>query len=412
MRRLVMVVAAALVACGPVPVSGDAGLDDDAGVVSDAGLLLDAGSSDAGGSMDAGTQDAGVLDAGLAMDAGAVDAGSLDAGGFDAGSDDAGSFDAGVVDAGSLDAGSSDAGSIDAGGALPDAGRDAGTQLVDAGSICGRCTTYGPVRSLGPVGITELSGLAASQKNPGILYAHDDSGGPASLTIMSTLGATVGQLVVMGSMNVDWEDLALGPCPAGSCLYVGEIGDNGASGATPTVVYRVTEPTIAAGTMPGMLTATAERLELQYPNNAHFDAETLLVHPTTGDVYIVSKHTFGTKSSAYKATAPLSATSINVMTRVAMLAVPDGLDLPLTGGDIDPCGNTLLLRSYSTLYQFVLPANATSFDAIFTAPFTRVPVSPFPGGEAQGEAVCWRPGGGYYTASEGQAQQLHFVGCL
>lgn len=405
-----MLVAAAFIACGPVPVSGDAGLDDDAG---DAGLLLDAGSSDAGGSMDAGTQDAGVLDAGLAMDAGTRDAGLLDAGSLmDAGNPDAGPFDAGASDSGVSDAGSTDSGTSDAGGALPDAGRDSGTPAVDAGSICGRCTAYGPVRSLGQVGITELSGLAASQKNPGILYAHDDSGGPASLTIMSTLGATVGQLVVMGSMNVDWEDLALGPCPTGSCLYIGEIGDNGASGATPTVVYRVTEPTIAAGTMPGMLTATAERLELQYPNNAHFDAETLLVHPTTGDVYIVSKHTFGTKSSAYKATAPLSSTSLNVMTRVAMLAVPDGLDLPLTGGDIDPCGNTLLLRSYSTLYQFVLPANATSFDAIFTAPFTRVPVSPFPGGEAQGEAVCWRPGGGYYTASEGQAQQLHFVGCL
>ena len=27
-----------------------------------------------------------------------------------------------------------------------------------------------------------------------------------------------------------------------------------------------------------------------------------------------------------------------------------------------------------------------------TAPFTRVPVSPFPAGEAQGESVCWNPG--------------------
>jgi len=386
MRRLFMVMVSALLACGPVPVGGDAGFE------ADAGTLRDAGSTDAGASMgdaglvtDAGNQDAGlfdggVTDAGLAMDAGAQDAGVFDAGFFDAGS----------VDAGLVDAGSS----------------------VDAGSVCGRCSRYGPVTNLGPIGIIELSGLAASQKNPGILYAHDDSGGPAALTIMSSVGATVGQLVVMGSMNIDWEDLALGPCPTGSCLYIGEIGDNAASGATPTVVYRVTEPTIAAGTMPGMLTATAERFELQYPNNAHADAETLMVHPTTGDVYVVSKHTFGTKSSAYKAAAPLSSTSLNVMTRVAMLAVPDGLDLPLTGGDIDPCGTTMLLRSYSTLYQFVLPPNATSFDAIFTAPFTRVPVSPFPAGEAQGEAVCWRPGGGYSTASEGMAQQLHFVGCL
>ena len=390
MRRLLTVLVGALVACGPVPIGVDAGLDGGS-LVTDAGVSNDAGTtSDAGTTLDAGAPDAGSLDAGPGSDAGSLL--------------DAGPTDAGLVDAGNPDAG--DAGS----GA--DAGRDAGAPVVDAGSVCGRCARYGPVMNLGQVGIIELSGLAASQQNPGILYAHDDSGGPASLTIMSTVGATVGQLVVMGSMNIDWEDLALGPCPTGSCLYIGEIGDNGASGATPKVVYRVTEPTIAAGTMPGMLTATAERFELQYPNNAHSDAETLMVHPMTGDVYVVSKHTFGTKSSAYKAAAPLSSTSINVMTRVAMLAVPDALDLPITGGDIDPCGNTMLLRSYSTLYQFVLPANATSFDAIFTAPFTRVPVSPFPAGEAQGEAVCWRPGGGYYTASEGMAQQLHFVGCL
>ena len=48
----------------------------------------------------------------------------------------------------------------------------------------------------------------------------------------------------------------------------------------------------------------------------------------------------------------------------------------------------------------VLPAGASSFDAIFTAPFSRVPVAAFPVGEAQGESVCWNPGGGYFTAVE------------
>lgn len=419
-------------ACGPVPVDPDGGSstpDDggpraDAGLTTDgggtdagtldAGLIIDAGTSDAGPVIDAGAEDAGLItdagsDAGLIIDAGAEDAGLI----IDAGAEDAGLIIDGGPDAGPIiDAGSDagliiDAGMSDGGSSL-DAGP--GFVLPDGGSVCGRCAAYGSVTNMGMIGLVELSGLAASRMNPGVLYAHDDSGGPASLTIMRTNGATIGTLALMNATNLDWEDLALGPCPTGTCLYVGEIGDNANANLT-YAVYRVPEPVIAPGTMPGMLIANAERFELAYPNGLKTDAETLLVHPVTGDVYVVSKRQFGSKSSAYKAAAPLAPVSPNVMTLVASMAVPDGLDLPITAGDIDPCGTTLLLRSYSTLYQFVLPANAASFDAIFTAPFSRVPVASFPAQEAQGEAVCWNPGGGYFTASEGQLQQLHFVGC-
>ena len=389
----------------------DAGVTVDAGVFLDAGAMMDAGSTiDAGVTMDAGsTIDAGVmmdagslLDAGVMMDAGSViDAGVV----MDAGS----TIDAGVMmDAGStIDAGvTMDAGStIDAGVTV-----DAGFTLPDGGSICGRCSSYGSVQSMGMISLNEISGLAASRQNPGVLYGHNDSGGAAALTVMRTNGATIGTINLMGATNLDWEDMAIGPCPAGTCLYVGEIGDNGSSNLS-YAVYRVTEPVIPAGMSLGTVTLPAERFELAYPNNLKTDAETLLIHPVSGDLYIVSKQQFGTKSTAYKATAPLLPVSPNVMTRISMMAVPDGLDLPITGGDIDPCGTTLLLRSYSVLYQFVLPAAASSFDAIFTAPFTRVPVSPFPAGEAQGESVCWNPGGGYFTASEGASQQLHFVAC-
>ncbi len=394
------------VGCGPVPVEVDGGLTVDAGRTADGGV----GSADAG--PDAGGADAGFSDAGF-VDAGFVDAGFVDAGAIDAGEDGGGGldastpFDGGVtIDAGGLvDAGPFDGGSGDAG-----ARSDAGLALPDGGSICGRCTTYGAVQNMGPIGLLELSGLAASRLNAGVLYAHNDSGGAASITIMRTSGATIGELALTNATNLDWEDLAVGPCPTGSCLYVGEIGDNGSSNLSYSV-YRVAEPVVPATGMAGTLMVTAERFELAYPNGLKTDAETLMIHPISGDLYIVSKQQFGTKSSAFKAVAPLAPVTPNVMTRVAMLAVPDGLDLPITGGDIDPCGTSILLRSYSTLYQFVLPTNATSFDAIFTAPFSRVPVASFPGQEAQGEAVCWNPGGGYFTASEGQLQQLHFVGC-
>ena len=117
------------------------------------------------------------------------------------------------------------------------------------------------------------------------------------------------------------------------------------------------------------------------------------------------------KSAVYKATAPLSFATPAVMTKVADLAVPDGSDLPLTGGDIDPCGTSVLLRSYSAIYQLT---GTGSFDAIFTGAFTRVPSPPLSlsaSAELQGEAITWMPAGGYLTVSEGASQTLHRVSC-
>ena len=50
-------------------------------------------------------------------------------------------------------------------------------------------------------------------------------------------------------------------------------------------------------------TAPAERLSLRYPDGPH-DAETLLVDPRRGDLYLVTKRADG-RSGVYRAAAPL-----------------------------------------------------------------------------------------------------------
>ncbi len=159
---------------------------------------------------------------------------------------------------------------------------------------------------------------------------------------------------------------------------------------------------------------TFERLDLQFPNGEKHDSETLMVHPLTGDLYVVIKTGFTKKSAVFKASAPLSALATNPLVKIADLAVPAGLDLPITSGDIHPCGTAVLLRAYNTVYQFELPPGS-AFDTVFTSSFTRVPAPPVglgPSDENAGEAISWSPDGrGYFTASEGANQQLHFVGC-
>lgn len=104
---------------------------------------------------------------------------------------------------------------------------------------------------------------------------------------------------------------------------------------------------------------------------------------------------------------------VNLLTQVTTLPLPDGLDLPITGGDIDPCGTAVLLRSYNAIYE-LRPTEGGHFDTAFLNGFTRRP-APSQGvvatQEAQGEAITWMPGGGYLTASEGKSAWLHRVAC-
>src|SRR5262245_45881211 len=73
--------------------------------------------------------------------------------------------------------------------------------------------------------LPEASGLAASRRNPGVLWTHNDSGDPFVFAITST-GGVKGRVRVTGAQVWDWEDIAVGPCPKGTCLYIADIGDN------------------------------------------------------------------------------------------------------------------------------------------------------------------------------------------
>ena len=88
--------------------------------------------------------------------------------------------------------------------------------------------------------LPEGSGLAASRRIPGRLWSHNDSG-DAVLVALDDTGRSIGRLKVDGAGIEDWESVAVGPCPSGSCIYVADIGDNDAERDRITV-YRLPEP--------------------------------------------------------------------------------------------------------------------------------------------------------------------------
>jgi hypothetical protein len=267
----------------------------------------------------------------------------------------------------------------------------------DAPPTCG-CTAYTDATSAGTISgapITEISGLALSRVNAGVIWTHNDSGDSARVFALDTKGAYLGQLTVTGATAVDWEDIAVGPCPGGSCIYVGDFGDNGMS-RTNDALYRIVEPKIDAAPF-ATKSVSADKIPFEYPDG-QWNAEALLIHPTTGEIVIVTK---GASPGVYRFPATLTAGTKVTLTKVS---VPAGLDGVVTGGDVSPCGDRALLRTYSSLFEYRID---TLGAGLATMP-VKVPV----GKEGQGEAVTYRADGrGYFTASEGASVALFATSC-
>lgn len=297
-------------------------------------------------------------------------------------------------------------------------GADGGqVDSADAGAVegglaagCARCEAWNiPVVAAGTledVAINELSGLGASRKNPGVLYGNNDSGDSARFFAISSTGARLGRFSLRGVPARDWEELAVGPCPAGSCVFLADIGDN-RSVRSDYAIYRVSEPQVGPDDL-GEKDVAFDRFPFEYPGGAHFNAETLLVHPVTGEVFVVTKHEAGVASTVYRFPKPMTADVSVTLEKIAQLQVPAAGDLSLTAGSFSPCGDALLLRMYNRLVELRLPAGAREWNAIFTAAPFRVAVAT----EQQGEAVTYSADGrAYFTASEGTAQTLSRVDC-
>jgi hypothetical protein len=241
-----------------------------------------------------------------------------------------------------------------------------------------------------PEEVDESSGLAESRRTPGVFWTHNDSGGDPVLFAVNVRGQLLGRVTVTGAENQDWEDIAAGPCPAGSCLYIADTGNN--EGARRSVhVYRVAEPAPNATS-----TAPAERITLRYPGTAH-DSEAMFVLPD-GGLYLVTK---GRRElvEVYRAPAPLRAGAEVVLQRVGRLSPAEpGRINQVTGAAATPDGERIVIRTYTGLYLF-RTADLLRGD---TPAAERVDLAPL--GEPQGEAVEIRADGTVLLTSESPGQ--------
>jgi hypothetical protein len=274
-----------------------------------------------------------------------------------------------------------------------------------------------------PGELAETSGLAVSRTNPGVVWSHNDSGNEPLLYALDLSGRLLGTTRVRNAANLDWEDMSAGPCPravaetarqgdrAGSCLYIGDIGDNRWRRPELTV-YVVEEPLLGAeAELPDAVRSRSFRFRY---SSRHDDSEALAVD-ADGDVVIVTKGRSGIPGFFR---IPADRVAHGLQSGETLVAVHE-MNLPVrmdhevarlvTGAAFSPDGRTLAVRTYHEVFFFRPSARGAAPGWELSAPPCFLGNA-----EPQGEAIDYLSDDTLLLTSErsrGRAAQMHRLQC-
>jgi hypothetical protein len=236
-----------------------------------------------------------------------------------------------------------------------------------------------------PEEVRETSGAALDPLVPEVFWTVGDSGTDPVLYAVTADGALAGRVAVAGARNRDWEDVAIGPCPGGDCVYVGDIGNNQNSAGNEVVLYRAPLPRPQdAATRP------AEVFRARFPGGGR-DTEAMFV-AADGGVYLVNK---GQRDDIelWRWPTPLRPGPVDLV-RVRVLAPePQQPGDAVTGAGASRDGRWVALRTYGRLALYRTADLLGSGEAAFSMDLA-------PLGEPQGEGVAMRSDGTVLLTSE------------
>jgi hypothetical protein len=195
--------------------------------------------------------------------------------------------------------------------------------------------------------LSELSGLAASRRYPGIVWGHNDSGDSARFFALRPNGEVLAEVSVKGAKNHDWEDIAL----EGSTLYITDMGNND-NERDNLCVYKLDEPNPTRVNQK----VTATKIRVAYPDQTEFppkkdawrfDCEAAFLY--RGKLHVLTKH-----RAAGMHFLPLDSTvlyrldrespnDVNILTRLDQRS---GLGGWVTAADLSPDGKTLAVLAH------------------------------------------------------------------
>jgi hypothetical protein len=218
----------------------------------------------------------------------------------------------------------------------------------DPASGGGGATTADPwpksglLTNINVASLDEISGIEASKANKGFAWVFDDEQEtPQVVLINMTNGRQAASFTPNPGVSAapvgDPEAIRL--ARSTNTLVLADTGDNDlnrpTSGANQPHLLALPEPKGAGNKGP----LPARRLPIRYPNSERVNVETLLIHPTTEQVYLVSKEATRARVFGYGTLSSMNTTN-NTGTLVATMTLKNVSD-----GTHTWAGGFLLLRA-------------------------------------------------------------------
>lgn len=264
--------------------------------------------------------------------------------------------------------------------------------------------------TLGESRLTEASGVVASPNEPGVFWSQNDRGNKATLYAYDSTGAPLGTVRARDAENTDWEAIAIGPCVSGSCLYVGDVGDNYAARAEVRV-WRVPAPVTSASA-----TESPAALRIVYPGGAR-DVEAMWVAPDTS-IWFATKRPnaddmgrlrqsqlYRVPAAAWSGGAIATAELIDSLPIVPGTSVSRDWVTDASLSAVTPGGRRLLaILTYGSVYVF-------DADPVTGRPGAQVARCAVPQGERNAEGISWLPDGRLMLVNEGRGSRLYRGRC-
>ncbi|MGQ0800828.1 MAG: hypothetical protein ACT4NL_12035 [Pseudomarimonas sp.] len=178
--------------------------------------------------------------------------------------------------------------------------------------------------------IAEVSGLAAANVHPGILWTHNDSGSSADIYAIDAQAKRRARVHIDNAANYDWEDMASFRDADRNWLLIADTGDNGGV-RKELQLYFVPEPqTLSDGSA-----SAARTLRFVWPDGAR-DCEAVGVDIKERMIYLIAKkrvppELYRLPLDGDSTTAPLVAERVALLAHIAQPDTDDMQRNPVYG---------------------------------------------------------------------------------
>lgn len=248
--------------------------------------------------------------------------------------------------------------------------------------------------------LSEISGLAASRRHPGVLWMHDDGGNPERLFAVAENGDRLATARIEGAIKTDWEDMAAFELDGRHYLLIADTGDNGGLRRS-LQLHIIEEPE----RIENARLKPAWSIAFRWPDGAR-DCEAVAVDAQRRQILLISKK----RQPPELFSLPLmpAGNALQTATRIGALAgipEPDAqlrqanafrakIQGQVTAADVSPDGRTLAVMTYRYLLLYPRQPQQDWAQAVAGAPkVSELPWLP------QAEALGWSADGRFLYAT-------------